>query len=87
LDLNNVNLEIDHIDRNTINNKLSNLRILTHQQNCLNRNAKGYTLDKIYNKWKSIIFYNNKNIYLGHFATEEEAHNAYLEAKKKYHII
>jgi hypothetical protein len=30
---------------------------------------------------------NYKKIYLGDFNTEEEATNAYLEAKKKYHII
>ncbi len=26
-----------------------------------------------------------KNIYLGYFNTAEEAHNAYLKAKKVYH--
>lgn len=31
------NLEIDHKDRNKHNNKLSNLRLVTHSQNCLNR--------------------------------------------------
>ena len=87
LDLNNVNLHIDHIDRNRINNKLSNLRIVTNQQNCWNREAKGYALHKKSNKWMSRIKFNNKQIHLGYFTTEEEAHNAYLEAKKKYHII
>jgi hypothetical protein len=30
-------LEIDHIDRNKHNNKLKNLRLVTHSENCLNR--------------------------------------------------
>ena len=34
------NLEIDHKDRNKHNNKLSNLRLVTHSDNLLNRKPK-----------------------------------------------
>lgn len=34
------NLEIDHIDRNKHNNKLSNLRLVTHSENMKNRKPK-----------------------------------------------
>jgi len=30
-------LEIDHIDRDKHNNTLSNLRLVTHSENCLNK--------------------------------------------------
>lgn len=34
------NLEIDHRDRNKKNNKLSNLRLVTHSENCKNKLRK-----------------------------------------------
>jgi hypothetical protein len=33
-------LEIDHKDRNKQNNKLSNLRVVTHKENMQNRKKK-----------------------------------------------
>ena len=86
LDIDDTTQQIDHIDRNRINNHINNLRIVTPQQNCFNRNAKGYYLDK-HNKYVAQIKLNRKIKHLGYYDTEEEAHNAYLEAKKIYHII
>ena len=80
------NNSIDHIDGNPLNNNIENLRLVTHQQNQWNRTrAKGYYWDK--KKWKSQIQLNGKKKNLGRFDNEEDAHNCYLEAKKKYHII
>ena len=79
---------IDHIDGDKTNNNISNLRVVTSQQNQFNmRNIKGYTWCKRDKKWRAQIQLNKKGIHLGYFDTEEEARNAYLEAKKKYHII
>ena len=79
---------IDHIDGNRLNNNIENLRVVTCQENNFNMTrAKGYTWDKNRNKWKASIKLNRKSINLGHFDNEIDAHNAYLEAKKKYHII
>jgi hypothetical protein len=67
-------------------NKIDNLRAVTHQQNQHNRTtAKGYT--KHGNKFMSQIRLDNKNIYLGLYNTEQEARQAYLDAKEKYHLI
>lgn len=79
---------IDHIDGNTSNNKVENLRDVTIQQNHFNRTtAKGYTWAKNRNKFVAYINVDCKVKFLGYFDTKEEAKVAYLEAKKKYHII
>jgi len=82
----NVDFEmLDHINRDRSDNRICNLRISDYKKNGYNRDAKGYNYD--YNKWRARIKVDGKNIPLGRFDTEIEAKNAYLEAKKKYHII
>jgi hypothetical protein len=84
----NVDFEmLDHINRNKSDNRISNLRSVTNQQNSFNNNSNGYYLNKKTNKYLSQIRINNKSIYLGSFLTEEEARQAYLIAKEKYHTI
>ena len=81
------NNHIDHININSIDNRIENLRILTHQQNSFNTNAKGYTWDKRVKKWKAQISINGKIKYLGYFKKEEDARQSYLKAKEVYHKI
>jgi hypothetical protein len=76
---------IDHIDRNKNNNWIDNLRLVSNQQNQFNTSAKGYTRNG--NRFEARIKLNQQTIYLGLYDTGEEARNAYLEAKAKYHII
>ena len=79
---------IDHIDNNTINNKISNLRKVTQQQNCFNQTkTKGYSWNLIANKYQAKIRINGKLIHLGYFNDEQEAHQTYLNAKEIYHKI
>lgn len=83
---NNVDFEmLDHINRDRSDNRLSNLRVVTPQQNGFNTSSKGYFLQD--GKWRSQITINRKKIHLGYFNTEDEARQTYLIAKEKYHII
>jgi len=78
--------QIDHINGVRDDNRISNLRDVTNQENQWNRTkTKGYYW---YNqKWLSKIKVDGKIIYLGLFNTESEARQAYIDAKKIYHII
>ena len=78
---------IDHININRADNRISNLRSITKQSNFFNTNAKGFHKRKDCERWEANIHLNRKKIYLGLFKTEEEARDAYVEAKKKYHKI
>jgi hypothetical protein len=81
-------IELDHENRIRHDNRICNLRILDRSGQGQNRsNVKGYSWRPNKQKWQSIIQLNKKQISLGYFNTEEEAQNAYIEAKKKYHII
>jgi len=80
--------QIDHINGIRDDNRISNLRSVTNQQNQFNNTkSKGYSFDKKNNKWRAQIYLNNKKINLGLFNSEDDAREAYLTAKKQYHII
>ena len=74
---------IDHIDRNTFNNNIENLRPATQQQNCCNTNSKNYSLTE-WNTYRVSVTFGEirlKKIY----KTEQEAIDAVAEFKLKYH--
>ena len=77
--------QVDHINRIKNDNRFENLRYCTSSENSLNRdwidNAKGYYWH--INKWRARIHINNKPKHLGMFDTEEDAHQAYLNARDK----
>ncbi len=86
---------IDHIDRDTANNRIANLREATSAENQQNRNKQnnntsGFTgvhLEKRSGKYVSYIKINYKRKWLGLYTTAEEAHQAYLKAKAELHIF
>lgn len=81
-------LQIDHINGDRSNNFLSNLRVVTNQQNQWNRTtAKGYSRSKQHNKWKAKLSVNGEFKFLGLFDSEADARAAYLKAKTIYHQI
>lgn len=85
--------QVDHIDRNPLNNQKSNLRICTKYQNALNKGLsklsktgyKGVCFKKDCQKFQARICFNKKRISLGYFDTAELAFQAYKEASKKFH--
>lgn len=84
------NMIVDHIDRNTLNNCKTNLRLVSTSQSAINREVtwRGEHLPGAYKRdgfWVSSISVNNKKIYLGTFVTEQDAHNAYVRAQQTYH--
>jgi len=81
------NNQIDHINVNSLDNRIENLRVLTNQQNNMNKKAKGYIWRKKANKWQAQIKVNGKLKHLGLFAEEEDARQAYLNAKELYHKL
>lgn len=86
--------DIDHIDGDGTNNRISNLRDVTKFVNLQNmksahkdsksgllgvqKNVNGIT-------WSARIMVKRKSIYLGNFKTKEEAHEAYIKAKRELH--
>lgn len=79
------NGEIDHINGDRADNRIGNLRVVTHAENQHNTpKAKGY-YRREYGRWSADIKVNNVKIRLGTFPTEADARAAYLEAKKIYH--
>lgn len=72
---------VDHIDGNTLNNLVSNLRIVTQRENSQNKSKSKNSSSKYYGVywiktsklWRANININGKNIYLGEFKNENKA--------------
>jgi hypothetical protein len=83
----------DHRNHDTLDDRMSNLRICTKAQNGQNRrkncnNTSGFKGVKYYKrgkKWVAAINFENKRYHLGYFNFKEEAATAYDNASKKMH--
>jgi hypothetical protein len=83
---------IDHINGNKADNRIDNLRDVFAAGNSQNvrkpnrRNKSGFMgVIWFQNKWRASMSVNGKSKWLGDYSTPEEAHQVYLEAKRKYH--
>jgi hypothetical protein len=83
------NGEIDHINGDGSDNRISNLRECSRSENA--RNASGRRPGalkgtyQIKNRWFSRICINRRTLYLGSYATAEEAAAAYDAAARRWH--
>lgn len=77
-------MDIDHIDRNTSNNNVENLRLVNRRDNNLNRcNVKHYSgITQSKRAYQIAIYYNGKNCYLGTEKDAEKAYQVYQMAKQ-----
>lgn len=86
---------VDHINGDPADNRWSNLRECSTSINAQNRrNARidnqssgllGAHWEASRGKWKSQIRTNGRVKHLGYFQTPQEAHAAYVEAKRRLH--
>ncbi len=84
---------IDHINGIKTDNRIENLREVTHRQNM--RNAKrhvkgkiaGYSWSNSKKRFRASIFVNGSSVHLGYYRTEEEAETAYYFGLIEYDPI
>lgn len=85
--------EVDHANRNKIDNRRTNLRFATRSQQNYNTKLrkdntsgfKGVFWRKRTCKWGAKIFLNGNPVWLGSYNDKVAAHNAYREAATKYY--
>ncbi|MDE1814533.1 MAG: HNH endonuclease [Thaumarchaeota archaeon] len=85
--------EIDHIDRDRLNNRWSNLRGSTRSQNMCNVGDgprglvpfRGVTFDKERGLYQAKIRKNKRTVMLGRFSSAEIAARAYDDAAVRFH--
>ena len=87
--------QIDHINGDKSDNRIANLRVVSNQANVQNvRRARssnvstrllGAHYDKRNRVYLSRIWVGGKLVYLGRFDNAQDAHDAYLKAKREMH--
>jgi hypothetical protein len=78
---------VDHIDRNELNNHISNLRWCTRGENQRNRHSKKQFkgVCRYRGRWRAMITVADERMFLGSFDTPEEAYFIYCAAAALYH--
>jgi hypothetical protein len=84
-------LETDHANRDTLDNRRANLRLATRSQNCQNVGSRGdatsthrgVSWDKSRGKWLAQLEVNGRKVPLGRFIDEGEAAAAARDARAR----
>ena len=86
-------MKIDHINGARHDNRISNIRDVSHAVNAQNLRAghreslSGYLgVQKNHNSWQAVIVIDGHRYCLGTYETPEKAHQRYLEKKREIHI-
>lgn len=82
---------VDHINHNTLDNRRSNLRKCTHQENMWNRKKSkgvssqymGVSYVKLGNKWDARIYSKGRSLFIGYFPKEKDAAVAWDRVAKE----
>lgn len=86
--------QIDHINGNPSDNRIVNLRQATQLENMQNirkpqknnsHGTLGVTYDPKKQLWRTRITVNGKRKYIGKYKSQEDAAEAYIQAKRTYH--
>lgn len=86
--------EIDHINGIRNDNRIVNLRLVSHKENMENRQRpradnvsgmKGAQWKERDKKFHSVIGHNGRKISLGYYISAEDAHDAYTKAAAHFH--
>jgi hypothetical protein len=86
-------VEVDHVDRDSLNNRRKNIRVATRAQNNRNRGRqrnntsgyKGVTWYARHKQWGAKISAGGRSHFLGLYRDAEDAHRAYCEAAARLH--
>jgi hypothetical protein len=86
-------LVVDHVNHNILDNRKSNLRVITHQQNMFNRKlhrnnssgVAGVSFVPRRNSWEVRISIDGKETFLGSRKEKTDAIQLRLEAEKKHY--
>jgi len=84
--------QIDHIDHNPLNNRIDNLRVVSHQENHRNTShrknntsgAMGVSWFAATSRWSAYIMVDKRKHHLGYFADKQDAIAARKAAEAQY---
>ena len=85
--------QLDHINRNSLDNRIENLRVASKSENMMNRKTfknsasgcRGVSWHKHLEKWAVYVDVNKKRKHLGYFGDLELADLVATEARDLYH--